>query len=513
VNGLAASADRRCGAPLVDHGRAALGGCSEREAAAGERVAVLAADLGGSALKVGLVDDRGRPIAAAVRPLGESRPAPGLVEQDAELWWTAFVALARELCAANGRPIEAIALTGATRSEVLVDGEGRPLAPAIMFRDQRAAGLAEALAADPALAAAGPIDASHPLARILWLHRHARNLLERAARILEPAPFLAFRLTGSAVRDPLAAKRLDDAVLRAVAERFGLPLHLLPPVRPIGSAVGALRAEAARALGLAPGIPVVVAPMDAWCATLAMGAVEPGRAYASAGSSLVTGLLVDRPIVAPGLLAPPWGDGLWHLGGPSRTGGAALDWLARLSSTTVEALLTLAERVEERDDAPFSHPWPAGERVPFLASGLRGRFWNLGGEVGPGDLACAVLEGLAFWLRLTLDRAEEAAGVRAPTLRLTGGLAANPIFTRCVAAALGRDLLLFPARETALLGAAGLALVAIGRYADLGAVQAALTTAATPVRIGAEPRRIERAERRFLSWKEELDRVLSREER
>lgn len=491
----------------------ALGGCSEREAGAGERVTVLAADLGGSALKMGLVDDRGRLIAAAVCPLAESQPAPGLAEQDAELWWATFVALARELRAASRRRIEAIVLTGATRCEVLVDGEGRPLAPAIMFRDRRAEAEARALAADETLATAGPIDPSHPLARLLWLHRHAAALLARASFLVEPAAFLALRLTGTAARDPLVANRLADPAVRAAAGRLGLPLDLLPPVLPIGSVVGALRAEPARALGLAPGIPVVVAPFDAWCATLAMGAVEPGRAYASAGSSLVTGLLVDRPIVAQGLLAPPWGDGLWHLGGPSRTGGVALDWLARLSSTTVEALLTLAERAEERDDAPFSHPWPAGERVPFLAPGLRGRFWNLGGEVGPGDLACAVLEGLAFWLRLTLERAEEAAGVRAPTLRLTGGLAANPIFTRCVAAALGRDLLLFPARETALLGAAGLALVAIGRYADLGAVQAALTAAATPVRIGAEPCRIERAERRFLSWKAELDRVLSREER
>lgn len=476
-------------------------------------MAVLAADLGGSALKVGLVDEQGHLLAAAARPLADTEPHPGRVEQDPRRWWEAFAALVREVRAVAGRPIEAIALTGATRCEVLVDEEGRPLAPAIMFRDRRAEAEAAELAADPALAAAGPIDASHPLARLLWLRRHAAGLLERTFRVLEPAAFLTFRLTGSAARDPVAAKRLDEPSLRAVAERLGLPLHLVPPVRPLGAVTGELRGEPARELGLVPSIPVVLAPFDAWCATLAMGAVVPGRAYASAGSSLVAGLVLDRPIAAPGLLAPPWGKGLWHLGGPSRTGGAALDWLARLTGATVEALLTSAERSEPRDDAPFCHPWPAGERVPFLAPELRARFWNLDAEATAADLARAVLEGLAFWLRLTLERAEAAAGLRAPTLRLTGGLAANPLFTWLVAEGLGREVSLFPARETALSGAAGLALLAIGRYADLGAVQEALTEAAGPARIRPEASRIERAEHRFQQWKEEVDRVLSRADR
>lgn len=476
-------------------------------------MAVLAADLGGSALKVGLVDEDGRLLASAVRALTDFEPRPGRVEQDPHRWWEAFAALVREVRAAAGCPIEAIALTGATRCEVLVDEEGRPLAPAIMFRDRRADAEAAELAADPALATAGPIDATHMLARLLWLRRHASGLLERTFRVLEPAAFVAFRLTGSAARDPVAAKRLDDPSLRAVAERLGLPLHLLPPVRPLGAVTGELRGEPARELGLVPSIPVVLAPFDAWCATLAMGAVVPGRAYASAGSSLVAGLLVDRPIAAQGLLAPPWGEGLWHLGGPSRTGGAALDWLARLTGATVAALLASAVRSEACDDGPFCHPWPAGERVPFLAPELRARFWNLDAEATAADLVRAVLEGLAFWLRLTLERAEAAAGLRAPTLRLTGGLAANPLFTRLVAEALGREVSLFPARETALSGAAGLALVAIGRFADLGSVRDALTKAAGPARIRPEALRIEHAEHRFRQWNEELDRLLSRADR
>ncbi|MCX8100407.1 MAG: FGGY family carbohydrate kinase [Geminicoccaceae bacterium] len=472
-------------------------------------MAILAADLGGSASKVGLVDDRGRLLAARLHPLRDREPAPGLVEQEALAWWEAFAEGARALATGLSEPIEAIAITGATRCEVLVDAAGQPLAPAILFRDRRATAEAAELAADPALAGAGPIDASHPLARLLWLARHAPELLARTRAILEPTAFLAFRLTGEAARDPLSAHRLAAPAVRAAAERLGLPLALLPPVRPLGALTGHLLPEPARALGSRPGIPVVAAPMDAWCSTLATGAVAAGRAYASAGSSLVAGLIVDRPVAAPGLLAPPWGPGLWHLGGPSRTGGAALDWLARLTGMPVEALLAAAEATAEREAAPFCHPWPAGERVPFLAPELRARFWNLDAETSPGELARALLEGLAFWVRLTLERAETAAGLRAAALRLAGGLAGRAVFPRLLAAALGRPVLVFAARETALVGAAGLALFALGRFADLEAVQRSLVDAAAPATIAAEPGAIARAEQRFRHLEDELQRLLA----
>lgn len=472
-------------------------------------MAVLAADLGGSALKVGLVDGRGRLLAATRHEFPDLEPAPGRVEQDALGWWEGFALAARALSAERAEEIEAIAITGATRCEVPVDEAGRPLAPAILFRDRRAAAEAAELAADPAMAEAGPIDASHPLARLLWLQRHAPELLARTAAILEPAAFLALRLGAATARDALAAARLETAGLAEAARRFGLRLDLLPEVRPIGAVTGHLAPEPARALGLRPGIPVLAAPMDAWCATLAMGAVAPGRAYASAGSSLVSGLIVDRPITAPGLLGPPWGQGLWHLGGPSRTGGAALDWLARATDTPVSTLLARAEATAEREEAPLCHPWPAGERVPFLAPRLRARFWNLDAEASPGDLARALLEGLAFWARLILERAETAAGARAPELRLSGGLAGTALFPRLLAAALGRPVLVFPARETPLLGAAGLALVAIGRFPDLEAIQRALVEAAAPTSLAPEPSAIARALRRFRGWKAELDRLLA----
>lgn len=463
---------------------------------------VLAADLGGSALKLGLVDERGGLAASGARPLADREPAPGRVEQDPEAWWAALVALTAELVPGRAEAVRALVVTGATRSEVLVDAAGRPLRPAILFRDRRAAAEAEDLAADPALAAAAPLDASHPLARLLWLARHAPEELAHARFLLEPKDQLAFRLCGVAARDPLAAARLAPPGIEAAARRLGLPLHLLAPPRPLGAALGGLLPGPAAELGLPAGLPVVAAPMDSWCATLAIGAVAPGRAYASAGSSEVVGLIGDRPVRAAGLLAPPWGPGLWHLGGPSLAGGAGLDWLARLLGRPTAALLQELGPDLPAETAPFCHPWLAGERVPFAAPGLRARLFDLEAAHGPADLARAWLEALAFWDRLVLERAETAAGLRAPELRLTGGLAALPVTARLKAAVLGRPVLAFAAREGALLGAAGLAWVALGRQDGLAAAQAVL--AADPRRVEASPAEVARADRRFARWRAEL---------
>lgn len=472
-------------------------------------VLVLAADLGGSALKLGLVNAQGGLLAASAHPLADREAAPGRAEQDPETWWRAFCTQARALVRHREEQVVAIALTGATRCSVLVDADDAPLGPALMLRDRRAEPQARELTGHAEAAALGPIDASHPIARLLWFAQCAPELLARARWLLEPADFLALRLTGTVGLDPVRAARFAHPAVHALAARFGLPLELVPPSRPLASVLGGLGRRGARALGLREGVPVVVAPMDAWCATLATHALQPGRAYASAGSTLVAGLILDRPHTAPGLVCPPWGAGLWHLGGPSRTGGTALFWLARLLGRSVAELIAMLAREEVAQAAPLCLPWPEGERLPVHAPALRARFCDLGADVSPASLAFALLEGLAFWVRMVIEQAETATLVRAPMLRLTGGLALIPCFPRLLAEALARPVLCFPGREGALLGAAGLALRALGLVPDLDAAQAALEAAQAPRRIEPDATAIALRAERFARFRAELARTLA----
>ena len=99
---------------------------------------VLAVDIGGTGVKVALVDRAGGTLALARRPAEDLSPHPGWVEQDAGRWWTDLVELVAGLASEQRAAIGAIAVTGAGRSQVLVDEGGNPVCPAIMFRDGRA---------------------------------------------------------------------------------------------------------------------------------------------------------------------------------------------------------------------------------------------------------------------------------------------------------------------------------------------------------------------------------------
>lgn len=447
---------------------------------------VLAIDIGGSGLKAGLVDGRGTVLATAGVAVAEASPAPGWAQQDADAWWQGLVMLMPDLLAGRGGRLAAIAVTGATRSQVVTDATGRPLLPAIMFRDRRAAEHG---------------DPFHPHARLLWLQRERPAEMGRAAHVLQPKDQLGLRLTGHALSDPVSS------YLTAGPPPAGAPAHLLPANAAIGTRLGPLLPEAAALLGLPAGLPVVLTGMDTWCATLAIGAVRVGAAYVSSGSSEVLGLMTDRPLVALGLVCPPWGDGLWHLGGPSQTGSASLEWLAGLTGRAVPNLLAaIPETAPDPRQAPLALPFLAGERVPLWRPDLRARLIGIDGQHGPAELARAFVEGIAFLDLLILERAEAAAGFRAPQLALTGGIAAAPAWARIKADILEREIHLFAAQEGALLGAAMTAMVSLGHFADLDCAQS--TLARPRAIIAPDPHRAASCRVLAARWRAALDQLL-----
>jgi xylulokinase len=119
-------------------------------------------------------------------------------------------------------------------------------------------------------------------------------------------------------------------------------------------------------------------------------------------------------------------------------------------------------------------PFLEGERVPYWDPTLRGAFLGLDRGHGTGDLAAAVIEGVAFANRVVLERAEAAIGVRAPALRLGGGAAANRRWAQAKADICGRPVLIGSQPESGLLGAGLVAWTGLGRFPSLAAAQNAL---------------------------------------
>ncbi|WP_051631065.1 xylulokinase [Afifella pfennigii] len=445
---------------------------------AGGRDCVLAVDLGGSALKAALYTLEGEELAAAFRPLGfEEDEASGRCEQDPEHWWRTLGAVAKELGeTAELARVAAIAVCGFTRTQVFLDARGDILRPAIGFRDSRAAACVEAALADPALAAhpaAGGFNAYHPLARLLWLKAREPENFARLSLVVEPKDFLNLRLTGKARSDAISLFWLAEAMRGEpprLAALAGLEGDVLPQIGRPADRVGTVRQGLPGALARLAGAAVFCGSNDTFMAVAGLGALAPGRACGISGSSEVLGLLAARPGKAEGLITIPWGEGLWHLGGPGQNGGNALAYIVDRLEPSPRPLAARLERLLAEPQCPqplLFLPFLNGERVPFWDPDLRAAFLGLSAAHSRGDMVRAVMQGVALLNRTVLERAEAAVGVRAEELRLAGGGAKSATWNQIRADILARPVLVPEAREMGLAGGLALARLGLGLAKNL----------------------------------------------
>jgi xylulokinase len=414
---------------------------------AGRPDLVLAFDLGASALKLGLVAPSGALAAFETVPCAIPAPQGDVSEAAPEAWWRALVSGARTLLArVPPRRIAGIAGTGMTRTQVLVDGAGRAQGRAITFLDRRAVAEAADLAATGA-ELPETWTAYHPLARLLWLARHAPKRLLAARAVLEPKDYLVALITGALPADTVSQHRVRAALdaLAARPSRPTLPVHLLPRAVPPHALAGRVRPGLPKPFDALAGLPVSVGGMDAWAATLGMGVMAPGDAYIVTGTSESTGWLAPKPVPAPGILDVPWLDGLVQQGGPSQLGSAALEWAKR----------ALAPRSKKRASVPpLFLPFLAGARAPLWDAGLRGAWLGLDLGHDAADLAEAVRLGVALVNRDILSRATGGRLDRLGEIKLAGGPAADAAWCQAKADALGRPVRRVSVREPGLVGAA-----------------------------------------------------------
>ena len=473
---------------------------------------VLAFDVGTSGVKATLVDAERGIIASAGRGYGLSTPAPGWVDQDGLAIRAAMSRASRELLRDRPVSVEAVSVTAQMFSLQPVDAALEPVGPMLSWLDQRAAGVATDLAGlvppeEQARRLGSRITAKDIVARALWLRAEAPDRYARTVWLLDCKEAVVAWLCGVAVIDPSGASawRLTDARGEAwdpgSCALTGIDRALLPPIAPATTIAAGLTAAAARALGVPAGTPVLVGAGDVPASQLGAGAVGLGRAHLSLGTAAYLGIDAD-----PGVRDPAGNLGTLAHAVPGRsivwleiaTGGGALAWVGRVLAPAGSRgmpparLEGLASRVAgETDDLLFA-PWLSGERVPLFDDSARGAFVGLGLQHGPGHLARAVMEGVAFQIRWAL-----AYGIdfgTAPTgIRVVGGGGVGSVWLGIIADTLDHELeVVASPQDAAALGAAAIAFVGLGwwdaleRVADL--VQVERVVRPDPARTGARDR-------------------------
>ena len=438
-------------------------------------------DAGTSVVKaVGFADD-GAVLTVASRPTRTLVPAPGRTEQDIEEVIAAAGEVIREVITAAGEPVELLGITAQGDGVWLLDPNGRPVRPAILWSDARAAPIVAAWMAsdrpDRAFRRSGNVTFPGAAAPILaFLEREEPESLRRASTAGYCTDAIRWRFTGARAVDVSDASlpfldprtRCYDPVL---LDLYGVAAwsHLLAPIEPYPAPLRGLTAEGSALTGLPEGTPVHAGPFDLCATIIGAGVRRPGDALVILGTTLGCMVLVDR-VATDG---PPAGMTIcmpesdrWARVMPAMVGTPTLEWVLGLVGADRAQLDAILTETPPGAGGVLALPFlsPAGERAPFVDPAARGQLLGLSLETPRAGVVRAVCEGIAYAARHCL----EAAGL-APDgeVFLSGGGVRSVGWRQILADVLQRPLRIARQPEVGARGAAMAARVGTGRQIDV----------------------------------------------
>ena len=442
--------------------------------------ALVGLDVGTTGVAAVALAPDGSVLARAERSYPLSTPRAGWSEQDPEDWWVAAESALEEV--SSGRDVAGIGLSGQMHGLVALDASDRVLRPAVLWNDQRTGAECAEIERIVGLERLIGLTGNRALPgftapKLLWLRTHEPETFARIARICLPKDYVRLRLTGSWASDVADAsgtllldveqRRWSEAVLDALE----LPPAWLPPVLESPAVSGTTTA----------GVPVAAGAGDCAAAALGVGVDRRGPASVVLGTSGVVFAALpgyrpeERARVHVFCHAVP---GAWHAMGVMLSAAGSLQWLhdTVAGDVSFDALVEEAERWGPGADGLLFLPYLQGERTPHADPDARGAFVGLELRHDRGALVRAVLEGVAFGLRDSLDLLR-GLGVDITAARVTGGGARSALWLRICASVLGVPIERTETDEGSAFGAALLGGVASGVFPDVHeAVRATVRT-------------------------------------
>jgi xylulokinase len=416
---------------------------------------ILAHDLGTTGNKANLFDETGTLVASHLEGYGVEYLRAGWAEQNPNDWWRAVCDSTRALlqtARAKPRDIAVVTFSGQMMGVIALDADDRPLRSAIIWADQRstaeAALIAERCGADEIYRRTGHrVSPSYSAAKILWIKRNQPDLFAQARRFMMAKDYAALKLTGQAVTDHSDASGSNLFELESrewctdFLDRLEIDIACLPRVCASTDVIGYVTSAASEATGLVAGTPVVIGGGDGACATVGAGVVDDGDAYCVLGTSSWIAFTSQHPLLDPQQRTFTFCNlprDRYMPTGTMQSAGAAREWLIH----------TMGEQNAPNDDAIamvelgcnglLFLPYLIGERSPWWNPKARAAFVGLTMNHGAAEMSRAVLEGVAFNLKIILD----ALSAHAPfkSLRLIGGGARSKLWQRILADVFGIPL-------------------------------------------------------------------------
>lgn len=441
---------------------------------------VLAIDIGTTSTKAGAYTPSGDPVATASAGYPLETPHPGHAVQDPErILEAVYTATAAVVAEVGADRVAGISFSSAMHSLVGLDHRFRPRTPVITWGDTRADRQAEVLRAGTRgiglhRRTGTPVHPMSPLCKLIWFREAEPKLHERMAFWVGVKDWVLVRMCGALVVDHSLASSsglLDIHTLDWDDEALslaGISPEQLPELVPTRHVLPQLTAEAVDRLGLAESTPVVVGAGDGPLANLGVGAVRPGVAACSIGTSGALRVAVERPAVDPqgGVFCYALTEDRWVVGGAINNGGATLDWVRELLAPELgrgdeTELLALAARAKPGSGGLVMLPYLLSERAPHWSALPKGAYVGLTRAHRREHMIRAAIEGVCLQLSLVLG-SMRAAGLDVTQIRATGGVTRSGLWRQILACALDIPLDFAEGQEGSGFGAALLGMEALG---------------------------------------------------
>jgi xylulokinase len=452
-------------------------------------------DAGTSRIRALIFTPDGRLVAEASRTMPVERPRPGWAQHDPGALWDATRAALREATAKVDDAARIVGVAAASVGEAFValDRAGLPTGPIIAWYDDRPKAEVDRLVRTigrerlHALCGLSP-DPTFSLCKLLWLKANQPDAFARTVRWLNVTHYLAWRLCGEMTCDlSLASRTLAlDLHKRAWAAdlitEVGLSPDLFAPIRANGARLGGVTQDAARATGLPRGCAVGIGGHDHIVGALVLGALSPGVLFNSLGTAEALTLTLERPSTEPELLRLGYSQGaveverpLTYVFGGFPTSGACIEWFRSLfDGIGHDALIEEARAVPAGCHGVTFVPDLRGRISPVPDPLARGAWFGLSADSARADLYRAVLEGLAFEARQTVDSLIALGLPAIREIRAIGGNTQNHLLMQIKASVYRQPIKAAEMVEASALGAALLGGLAAGVFDDLAQAQARL---------------------------------------
>lgn len=437
-------------------------------------------DLGTSAVKLLLMDEAGtiKKIVSKEYPL--YFPHPGWSEQNPEDWFSQSMAGIKELLAdCDKSEVAGISFGGQMHGMVALDQNDKVIRPAILWNDGRTGKetdyLNQVIGKDKLSEYTANIAfAGFTAPKILWMKNNEPDNYKKICKIMLPKDYLAYMISGSFCTDVSDASGMllmdvkNRCWSKEMLEICGIAEKQLPKLYESYEVVGHLKPEIAKELGLSEEVKVIAGAGDNAAAAVGTGTVGNGRCNISLGTSGTIFISSEEFGVDEhnALHSFAHADGHYHLMGCMLSAASCNKWWNEDILKTKDFAAEQAQIAKLGENNVFFLPYLMGERSPHNNPDVRAMFIGMSMDTTREDMTQAVLEGVAFGLRDSLEVAR-SLGIQIDRTKICGGGAKSPLWKKMIANIMNLKVDVIESEEGPALGAAMLAAVGCGAYPDV----------------------------------------------